>query len=105
MRQHAQDNEIFDSIVTFTENPLDPEYIMFNKLSDLIDSYSYVPLIVKKNKNESGNLYQIFYSNKKHNPIVSIKSYNLLTEYQRERHFLDNSSEQPPCVYFRIYLG
>jgi len=36
-----------------------------------------VPLIVKKNKNESGNLYQIFYSNKKHNPIVSIISYNL----------------------------
>ncbi len=81
MRQHAQDNEIFDSIVTFTENPLDPEYIMFNKLSDLIDSYSYVPLIVKKNKNESGNLYQIFYSNKKHNPTVSIISYNILIEY------------------------
>ena len=68
MRQHGYDNEIFDSIVTFAENPIDKEYIIFNKLSDLIDSYSYVPLIVKKNKNESGNLYSIFYSNKQHNP-------------------------------------
>ena len=61
MRSLASDKEVFDSIVTFAEDPSDSEYILFSKLNDLIDSYSFIPLIVKKNKNESGNLYQIFY--------------------------------------------
>lgn len=65
-------NEIFTLILGFIKDKDSEEDVNYEKLNTLVELFQYYPLIVKKDKNKSTNIYYILNANK--TPDFNVRS-------------------------------
>jgi hypothetical protein len=70
-----EQSESMDQIISYITSERSQDEVSFDKLSTLVEVYSYYPLIVKKDKNASSEVYRILNGNKKH--AANVRNYSL----------------------------
>ncbi len=66
LKNIKDEKEASEIIISYAkgDEEADQDLVIFEKLNTLIEVYQYYPLIVKKDKNHSSDIYQILNSNK-----------------------------------------